>query len=185
MSKIIYRCHVALNGLIEMPGEIPDWVVTDEELFRFMSNQDRQIGGFLWGRKMYENNMALLSNTNIQAEPDYEKEFDQIWKQIPITIFSSTFMEQVEGNVRVERDDPVAVVTRLKAQPGPDLRVGGVQLTSALIQAGLIDEYQIYIQPILLGTGRSIYPALNESVRLKLIDTHTFRMGVVFLHYQC
>jgi dihydrofolate reductase len=83
-----------------------------------------------------------------------------------------------------ERGDPLALVTRLKEQPGPDLSVGGVRLASALVQAGLVDEYQIFIQPIILGLGRSLFPALNEDVRLKLVETHTFHTGIVYLRYQ-
>ncbi len=183
MSKIIYQTNVSLNGLIEMPGGIPDWVIADEELFRFMINLERQVGGYLWGRRMYENNHALWAAANSQSMQDYEVEYSQIWKQIPTIVFSST-LERVEGNARLERGDPIAVVTRLKAQPGPDLSVGGVQLASTLIQVGLVDEYRIFIQPILLGAGRPIYPALNEAVRLKLVEMHTFHTGIVYLRYQ-
>ena len=183
MCKIIYRHHISLNGLIEMPGDRPDWVIADEELFRYSNNLERQVGGYLWGRGMYENNRALWSPAGTQSMPAYQVEYLQIWKQIPTVVLSST-LERVEGNARLERGDPVAVVTRLKEQPGPDLSVGGVQLASTLIQAGLIDEYHIFIQPIILGAGRSIYPALNEAVRLKLVETHTFKTGIVYLRYQ-
>ena len=183
MRKIIYRTHVSLNGLIEMPGGSPDWVIADEELFHYMNNLERQVGGYLWGRRMYENNQALWATADTQSMEAFEVEFLQIWKQIPTVVFSST-LERVEGNARLERGDPVAVVTRLKEQPGPDLSVGGVQLVSALIQAGLVDEYHIFFQPIILGAGRPIYPALNEAVRLKLVETHTFHTGIVYLRYQ-
>jgi dihydrofolate reductase len=184
VRKIIYRSHVSLNGLIEMPGAPADWVIADEELFRFMNNLERQVGGYVWGRGMYENNQALWSTADTQSMPDDQAEYFQISKQIPIIVFSSTPMERVEGNARLERDDPVAVVPRLKEQSGPDLSVGGVQLASALMQAGLVDEYQIYIQPIILGTGRSLFPALNESIKLKLVETHIFHAGIVFLRYR-
>ncbi len=183
MCKIIYRYNVSLNGLIEMPGDRPDWVIADEELFRYMNNLERQVGGYLWGRGMYENNHALWATADTQSMEPYILEFVQIWKQIPVIVFSSS-LEQVEGNARLERGDPVAVVTRLKEQPGPDLSVGGVRLASTLIQAGLVDEYHIFVQPILLGAGRPMYPALNEAVRLKLVETHTFHTGIVYLRYQ-
>ena len=184
MCKIIYRYHVALNGLIEMPGRPADWVIADEELFRYMTNLERQVGGYLWGRRMYENNQALWSTADIQSMEAYMVEYSEIWKQIPTIVFSST-LERVEGNARLERGDPVAVVTRLKEQPGQDLSVGGVQLASTLMRAGLVDEYHIFFQPIILGAGRPIYPALNESLRLKLVETHTFKTGIVYLRYQC
>ena len=183
MCKIIYKTHVSLNGLIEMPGASPDWVIADEELFRYSNNLERQVGGYLWGRRMYENNQALWAAADPQSMEAFAVEFMQISKQIPVIVFSST-LERVEGNARLERGDPVAVVTRLKEQPGPDLSIGGVQLASTLIQAGLVDEYHIFVQPIILGTGRYIYPALNEAVRLKLVETHTFHTGIVYLRYQ-
>lgn len=183
MSKIIYKCHVSLNGLIELPGGAPDWVIADEELFRFSNILERQVGGYLWGRGMYENNMALWATADPQSMESYVVEFMQIWKQIPTIVFSST-LKRVEGNARLERGDPVEVVARLKEQPGLDLSIGGVQLASTLIQAGLVDEYHIFVQPIILGTGRTIYPAVNEAVRLKLVETHTFHTGIVYLRYQ-
>ena len=109
MSKIIYKCHVSLNGLIELPGGAPDWVIADEELFRFSNNLERQVGGYLWGRGMYENNMALWATADPQSMEPYGIEFMQIWKQIPTIVFSST-LKRVEGNARLERGDPVAVV---------------------------------------------------------------------------
>jgi dihydrofolate reductase len=183
MCKIIYKYNVSLNGLIEMPGDPPDWVIADEELFRFMNNQERQVGGYLWGRGMYANNQALWAAADTQSMEPFVAEYMQIWKQIPKIVFSST-LDRVEGNARLERGDPVVVVSRLKEQPGPDLSVGGVQLVSTLMQAGLIDEYHIFVQPIILGAGRSIYPPLNGAVRLKLVDTHIFTSGIVYLHYQ-
>lgn len=183
MGKIIYRINLALNGLIEMPGHSADWVIADEDLFRAMSRLERQVGGYLWGRGMYQNNQALWSTVDTQAMPDYVAEYMQINRQIPITVFSST-LERVEGNARLERGDPVAVVTRLKEQPGPDLNVGGVQLASALMQAGLVDEFQLFVQPILLGGGRAVYPVLDKSIRLALVETHPFQSGIVYLRYQ-
>jgi dihydrofolate reductase len=183
VRKIIFFTMISLNGYMEKPGDSPDWVSVDEELFRYINHLKRQVGGYLYGRGMYENNQALWSTADTQSQLDYEVEFVQIWKQTPAIVFSST-LERVEGNARLERGDPVAVVTRLKEQPGPDLEVGGAQLAYTLIQAGLVDEYRLFVQPILLGTGRPIFPALNEAIRLKLVETHTFHTGVVYLRYQ-
>ena len=78
MCKIIYRYHVSLNGLIEMPGSSPDWVVADEELFRYMNNLQNQVGGYLWGRGMYENNKAFWATADTQSMPAIQVEFMQI-----------------------------------------------------------------------------------------------------------
>ncbi len=183
MRRIIYFTMISLDGYMEKPGGSLDWVSVDEELFRFMNNLKRQVGGYLYGRGMYENNQALWSTAGTQSMQDYEVELAQIWQQSPTIVFSST-LERVEGNARLERGDPVAVVARLKEQPGPDLEVGGAQLAPTLIQAGLVDEYRLFVQPILMGSGRPIFPVLNEAVRLKLVETHMFHSGVVYLRYQ-
>ena len=92
---------------------------------------------------MYENNHALWAAADTQSMEPYMAEFLQIGKQISTIVFSST-LERVDGNARLERGDPVAVVTRLKEQPGADLSVGGTKLAYTLIQAGLVDEYHIF-----------------------------------------
>ncbi len=189
VRKISFLTMISLDGRMEKQGESPDWVSVDEELFRYINDHKRQVGGYLCGRGMYENNQALWANANTQSMEDYEVEFFQNWKRIPKIVFSST-LERVEGNARLERGDPVAVVTRLKEQPvapgepGGDLEVGGWQLASTLIQAGLVDEYRLFVQPIIMGAGRPIFPAMNEAVRLKLVETHTLHSGVVYLRYQ-
>ncbi len=183
MRRIIYFTMISLDGYMEKPGGSLDWVSVDEELFRYMNTLKRQVGGYLYGRGMYENNQALWSTADTQSMQDYVVEYAQIWKQTPTIVFSST-LERVEGNARLERGDPVAVVASLKEQPGPDLEVGGAQLVPTLIQAGLVDEYRLFVQPILMGDGRPIFPVLNEAVRLKLVETHTFHSGVVYLRYQ-
>ncbi len=189
MRKVIYFTMISLDGCMEKQGERPDWVSVDEELFRYINDDKRQVGGYLWGRGMYENNRALWATAGTRSMPADQVEFFQNWMQIPAIVFSST-LERVEGNARLERGDPVAVVSHLKEQavapgePGGDLEVGGWRLAATLIQAGLVDEYRLFFQPILLGDGRPIFPALNERARLKLVETHTFQSGVVYLRYQ-
>lgn len=183
MRRIIYFTMISLDGYMEKPGGSLDWISVDEELLRFINNLKRQIGGYLCGRGMYENNQALLSTADAQPRQDYEVELAQNWKQTPKIVFSST-LARVEGNATLERADPVTVVARLKEQSGPDLEVGGAQLVPTLIQAGLVDEYRLFVQPILMGDGRPIFPVLNEAVRLKLVETHAFHSGVVYLRYQ-
>ena len=183
MRRIIYFTMISLDGYMEKPGGSLDWVSVDEELLRFINNLKRQVGGYLCGRGMYENNQALWSTPDTQPMQDYEVELAQNWKQTPKIVFSST-LARVEGNATLERGDPVAVVVRLKEQTGPDLEVGGAQLVPTLIQAGLVDEYRLFVQPILMGDGRPIFPVLNQAVRLKLVETHTFHTGIVYLRYQ-
>jgi dihydrofolate reductase len=109
-------------------------------------------------------------------------EFAGIWKDTPKIVFSRT-LERVEWNSRLVHDDPVQEVVRLKAQPGFDMDVGGPTLAATLMRAGLIDEYRLFVQPVILGAGTPFFPPLEERIGLKLVETRTFGSGVVYLRY--
>ena len=90
---------------------------------------------------------------------------------------------RVDWNSRLVRDDAVAEVTRLKAQAGFDMDVGGPTLASTLVRAGLVDEYRVFVHPVILGAGTPFFPALDERIGLTLLETRIFGSGVVFLRY--
>ena len=110
-------------------------------------------------------------------------EYARIWKETPRIVFSRTLAE-VDPGSRLVRDGPVEEVTRLKAQPGFDMDVGGASLASTLIRAGLVDEYRVSIHPVILGAGTRFFPALEDRIGLKLVETRTFDSGVVYLRYE-
>jgi dihydrofolate reductase len=89
----------------------------------------------------------------------------------------------VSWNSRLVRGDPVAEVARLKTQLGFDMSVGGPTLASALIEAGLVDEFRVYVNPVILGAGTRFFPPLSERIALTLVETRTFDSGVVYLRY--
>ncbi len=173
----------SLDGFIEGPNHNIDWVIVDEELHRFVNDREREIGAYLYGRRMYELMQSYWPTAATQSNLAFEVEFSQVWKQIPKIVFSRT-LERVEGNARLVRGDVVNEVTRLKEQPGRDIEVGGAELASALIRAGLVDEYRIYIQPVLLGAGTPMFPSMDQAIHLRLVESHTFGSGVVFVRYQ-
>jgi dihydrofolate reductase len=183
MRNLIYFSMVSLDGKIETLDRSLEWVIVDEELHRFINQMEREIGGYLYGRRMYDLMQAYWPTADIQSNLEYEVEFSKIWKQVPKYVFSQK-LERVEGNAQLVRTDAVAEVTRLKSLPGRDLEVGGSELAAALMQAGLVDEFRFFIQPVLLGSGTPAVPALSEAIRLQLIENHLFRSGVVYLRYQ-
>lgn len=111
-----------------------------------------------------------------------ELEFARIWKAIPRLVFSTT-LESVQGNARLVAGDIADEVARLKEQPGQDLAVGGAGLASTLIKLSLIDEYRLFISPIVLGGGTPYFPALDNPLNLELIETRTFGSKVVYVRY--
>jgi dihydrofolate reductase len=133
---------------------------------------------------MYELMMEYwpTAETDPEAAPA-EVEYAGIWKNTPRIVFSRT-LTGVDPGSRLVRDDPVEEVTRLKAQPGFDMDVGGASLASTLIRAGLVDEYRISIHPVILGAGTPFLPGLEDRIGLKLVETRTFDSGVVYLRYE-
>jgi dihydrofolate reductase len=98
-------------------------------------------------------------------------------------VFSKT-LEQVQGNAMLSRGDIAAEIARLKAQPGKNLDVGGATLAAALMRLGLIDEYWLYVHPVILGSGTPMFPPLDNPITLRLIETHPFHSGVFLLRYE-
>lgn len=183
MRKLIYSMGVSLDGFIAGPdGEI-DWAAPDEELHRFHNQQAREIGAHLCGRRLYE---VMTYWETAEEQPSiraFELEFARIWKEMPKLVFSTT-LERVEGNARLVRDNVAEEVAELKRQPGKDLAVGGAGLASTVIKLGLVDEYRLFVSPVALGSGTPYFPALEERIKLELVETRTFGSRVVYLRYR-
>lgn len=183
MRKLIYSMSVSLDGFIAGPqGEI-DWSAPDEQLHRFHNEQVREIGAHLLGRRLYETMVYWETAEENPSASDYELEFARIWKALPKIVFSKT-LEKVEGDTRLVRDGLADEVAKLKEQPGKDLAVGGAGLASSCMELGLIDEYRLFVSPVVLGGGTPYFPALEERIDLELVETRTFRSRVVYVRYR-
>lgn len=183
MRKVIYAMSVSLDGFIEATNGDLRWSFPDEELHKHFNDQEAMIDIHLYGRRMYEI-MADYWPT-LDEDPaalGVEIEYARIWKGMKKIVFSKTLKkvvwnsELISGNIAEE-------VNRLKAQPGKDMSVSGAGLAATFMQHGLIDEYHLYVHPIILGGGKPMFPHLDDMVKLKLIETHTFGSGVVLLRY--
>jgi dihydrofolate reductase len=183
MRKLIYSMGVSLDGFIAGPdGEI-DWSAPDEELHRFHNEQAREVGVELCGRRLYEVMLYWETADENPSAAEHELEFARIWQQLPKIVFSRT-LEKVEGYARLAGDGGVEEVARLKEQPGKDLAVGGAGLASTFIKLGLVDEYRLFVSPVVLGGGTLFFPPLEERVELELVETRTFASRVVYLRYR-
>jgi dihydrofolate reductase len=183
MRKLIYSMGVSLDEFIAGPeGEI-DWSAPDEELHRFHNQQTREMGAHLCGRRLYETMVYWETADENSSLPEHELEFARIWKDMPKIVFSKT-LEKVEGNARLVRDGVAEEVARLKEQPGKDLAVGGAGLASTFTKLGLVDEYRLFVSPVLLGGGTPYFPALEERINLELVETKTFGSRVVYVRYR-
>jgi dihydrofolate reductase len=181
--NLIYSMTVSLDGFIAGPdGEI-DWSPPDEELHRFHNQQVREIGTHLLGRRLYEVMVYWETADQNPSAAEYELEFARIWQNLPKIVFSKTLAE-VQGNARLVRDGVAEEVARLKEQPGKDLAVGGAGLASTLIKLGLVDEYRLFVSPVVLGGGTPYFPPLDERIDLELAEARTFGSRVVYVRYR-
>jgi dihydrofolate reductase len=183
MGKLVYGMSVSLDGFVETPSHSLDWVHVDEELHGFFNQQARDVSASLYGRLMYE--LMAGAWPTVPTDPSATPamlEFAGIWRDMPKIVFSST-LDRVEWNSRLVRDDVGEEVRRLKAEPGFDMDVGGATLAASLIRAGLIDEYRLFLQPVVLGAGRPFFPPLDERIGLTLLETRRFDSGVVYVRY--
>jgi len=172
---------VSLDGFIAGPkGEI-DWSAPDEELHRFHNQHARETGAELYGRRLYEE-MRFWETAEERTSDEHMLEFARLWKETPKVVFSRT-LKRVEGNARLVKGDPVEEITRLKEEPGKDLAVGGAGLASTCIEAGLVDEFRLFVSPVVLGGGTPFFPPLEERIELSLVETRTFASRVIYARY--
>jgi dihydrofolate reductase len=183
MRKLIYSMGVSLDGFIAGPDGDIDWSAPDEELHRFHNQQTRELGAQLCGRRLYEVMSYWETAEENPSLGEPELEFARIWKDLPKLVFSKT-LEKVEGNARLVRDGAAEEVAKLKQQPGKDLAVGGAGLASTFMRLDMIDEYRLFVSPVVLGGGTPYFPALDERIGLELVETRTFGSRVVYVRYR-
>jgi dihydrofolate reductase len=181
MRRLIYSMSVSLDGFIAGPDGAIDWSVPDEELFRFHTQQIQETGVHLCGRRLYETMVYWETAEESPLVAEHVK-FAQIWKALPKVVFSTT-LESVVGNTRLARDGVGEEVSRLKEQPGKDIAVGGAGLARACMKLALIDEWRLFVSPVLLGGGTPYFPRSENKISLDLIEKRTFGSGVVYLRY--
>ena len=184
MRRVIYSMMMSLDGYIARPSGELDWVVITEELHTFINDRESTIDTHLYGRRMYEVMAAHWPTADQSpAAPAYEVAYARIWQRMPKVVFSTT-LDKVEWNSRLVRDNIAEEVAKLKAQPGKNMGLGGANIAATFMQLGLIDACQIYVHPTVLGSGTPMFPASDNTLNMRLVETRTFDSGVVFLSYQ-
>lgn len=181
MRKVIYAMSESVDGFIETPSGDLSWSFPDAELHHHFNDQESTIDTYLYGRRLYENMVAFWPTADENpSAPEFEIEYARIWKAKKKIVFSKT-LTQVGWNAQLFRGNIAEEINKLKSQPGKDMSVGGANLASTFMQLGLIDEYRLYIHPIILGSGKPMFPQLRDKINLKLVETRTFGSGVVLL----
>ncbi|HYY81618.1 MAG TPA: dihydrofolate reductase family protein [Actinomycetes bacterium] len=183
MRRIVLIATVSLDGFIEGPNREIDWHMVDDELHDHFNQQLSAMGAFMSGRVTHEL-MAGVWPTADQdpASPRWMVEFSRIWREKPKIVFSRT-LQRADWNTTVVHELVPEEVQRLKEQPGGDLSLSGADLAAAFMRHDLIDEYRIYVDPVVIGRGKPLFPA-DARIQLRLAETRAFGNGVVLLRYQ-
>jgi dihydrofolate reductase len=183
MAELIYMTIMSLDGYIADEHGNFDWAAPDEEVHRFVNDLERPVGTYLYGRRMYEVMSPWETMDSAPDQPQVILDFARIWQGADKVVYSRTLDTVSTARTRIERQFDPDAVRRLKASTGPDLAVGGPHLAAQAIQAGLVDEYHLFLTPTVVGGGNQ---ALPDHVRLDLDlqDERRFTSGVVFLRYR-
>jgi dihydrofolate reductase len=183
MRKIILMMQVSLDGYFEGPDRDISWHRVDDELHRHFNAELRAMGGFLDGRVTYELMADFWPTADADpSSPAPMAEFAGIWRDMPKIVYSRT-LDTAGWNTKVVREVVDGEVRKLKEQPGGDLALGGADLAATFRRLGLIDEYRIYVHPVLIGRGRPLFEPADTTTPLQLRRSHRFGNGVVLLQY--
>lgn len=184
MGRLIYMLNVSLDGFVETPDHSLDWATVDDELHTWFNDRTRELDASIYGRRLYEVMAAYWpTGASDPAATETERDFARIWNAMPKVVFSTT-LTAVEWNSRLVRGDVAEELARLRQEFGGDLDVGGPTLAAEFIRRGLVDEYRLVVHPVVLGAGTPFFPPLDSPIPLRLIETRTFRSGVVYLGYE-
>jgi dihydrofolate reductase len=183
LAKMIYSAITSLDGYVADEHGDFDWAAPDEEVHAFVNDLERPVGTYLFGRRMYEV-MAVWETmpSSGDAHPA-EQDFARIWQDADKIVYSRTLKQASTARTKIERDFDPGEIRRLKSDSERDIGIGGSHLAAEAIKAGLVDELQQFVTPILVGGGNHWLPR-HVRVQLELLDERRFKCGVVYLRYR-
>jgi dihydrofolate reductase len=183
VADLIYSAIASLDGYIEDDEGSFGWAAPDEEVHAFVNDLERPVGTYLYGRRMYETMAYWESPPDLAQQSRAAQDFAQIWQAAEKVVYSRTLSSPSSARTSIEREFDVDAVRRLKETASRDLTVGGHELAAQAIAAGVVDELQLFLVPVVVGGGKR---ALPEGVRLslELVDERRFGNGTIYLAYR-
>ena len=183
MAKLISIANVSLDGYIEDARGAFDWTAPNDEVFSFITDLVRPAGTYLYGRRMYETMAVWESDASLAAQSDLMAAFANVWQAADKIVYSTTLRAASTSRTQLERRFDPDVVRQLKASATSDMTIGGPGITAHAFDAGLVDEYQVFVHPLLVGDGKPAFAGARH-VALELLDAHRFSNGIEYLRYR-
>ena len=166
-----------VEGVVEQ-GRF-EWAAPDEEVHAFVNDLERPAATYLYGRRMYE---TMVAWETMEDEHPVMRDYAEIWRAAEKVVYSRSLDSVSSARTRIERDFDAEGVRRLKESAGADITIGGATLAGQAIEAGLVDEYRLFLVPVLVGGGKRAFPD-RVRLELELLESRTFGSGVVYVRY--
>jgi len=183
MRKLIYWVHTSLDGFIDGPNGAFDWPVFDKEMQAYAYEVHDDVDTFLYGRTVWDMMSAYWPTADENTDEEHALRFAPIWRSTPKVVFSTT-LEKADWDTTVVGGDIAAAVRELKAAPGRDLLLnGGAHVATELGRHGLIDDYQVFVHPLMLGGGTPLFPGGGDRLNLRLTGSRVLDGQVVLTRY--
>jgi dihydrofolate reductase len=177
---LIYSAIASLDGYVEDERGKFDWATPDEEVDAFVNDLERPVGTYLYGRRMYE---TMVAWETIEDERPVIADYAQVWRAAEKVVYSRTIKSVSSARTRIERDFDPEEIRRLKESAGADITLGGAALAGQAIEAGLVDEYRLFVVPVLVGGGKRAFPD-GVRLELELLGSQRFESRVLYLRYR-
>ena len=183
MARLLYSAITSLDGYVADADGHFDWAAPDEEVHAFVNDLEREVGTYLYGRRMYETMRYWQDPPGLDDESEVIKDYARVWQAAEKVVYSRSLAEAQTPRTSVERSFEPSGVQRRKAEAATDLTVGGATLAGAAIRAGLVDELHQLVTPVVVGGGTSWLPD-GVRLHLELLGERRFAGGFVFLRYR-
>jgi dihydrofolate reductase len=183
VARIIYNAIMSLDGYtVDADGSF-DWAAPDDEVHAFVNDLIRPVATYLYGRRMYETMVYWETALDEPDQPAVAQDFARIWQSADKIVYSTTLDRATSKKTRIERRFDAEALRRMKQEADRDLAVGGTELAAHAIKAGLVDEYQLFVAPHIVGGGRRALPD-GARLNLRLVHTRRFAGGFLYMSHE-
>ena len=186
MRKIVLFMHVSLDGFVAGPNGEMDWITVDDEIFDFVGKRTNEATTAFYGRVTYQ--MMESYWPTAADKPNASKhdiEHSAWYKKVHKVILSKTMEGANLHNTKIISDNVPNEIMKLKQQEGKDIIIfGSPSAAHSLMKENLIDDYWLFVNPVLLGEGIPLFKNIIHRIKLKLVKSNMFTSGVVCLHYE-
>jgi dihydrofolate reductase len=181
MGKLIYAITTSLDGFVADKSGNFDWAEPTEEVHAFVNSTAQSVGTYLLGRKMYE--ILKVWDSIKDTDSPAMNQFGDMWRSASKIVYSKSLGQTETTDTTIEGEFNPDQIRQLKKESDKDLGIGGPHLAAAAIKAGLVDEIQQIIAPIIIGDGNHWLPK-DVTQKLELVETRRFENGFVHLAYK-